>query len=271
MSSQVLRYANTGVATISTANDNLNGTGTLGTILAANNSSEGFVGTMIDSITIKATQSTTEGMVRLFIYNGAVSRLYREIYIPAIIQTSVVGAFRASFQERLYLKPGEELRAATQNGESFNIVANGSDRINCECITGGCNKSFQFNAHTGAVAISTANPNLNGSGTLGTVLTAPSGSLVAGAQIYSVIVKAAQSTSQGMVRLFVYNGTSNFLIREIPIPATTQTGFEPAYRAVITLNMFLAPSYALKASTENAEIFNIVTFATDATNCDCPA
>ena len=54
--------ANTGFATVATANSGLDGKGTLATVLtgAAN-------GTMVKSVIVKAIAPTLQGMVRLFI------------------------------------------------------------------------------------------------------------------------------------------------------------------------------------------------------------
>ena len=72
-------------------------------------------------------------------------------------------------------------------------------------------KETKYTANTAMVTISTANPNLDGSGTLGTLLTgADNGTLVK-----TITVKAAGNTSGGMVRVFASNGANNRIIAEI--------------------------------------------------------
>jgi len=71
----------------------------------------------------------------------------------------------------------------------------------CECnkSMNGSNDYSLLTANTGIVTISVANPNLNGTGTLVTLITgAENGTIVK-----SVIVKAAMPVTTGMVRLFV--------------------------------------------------------------------
>lgn len=83
----------------------------------------------------------------------------------------------------------------------------------------------QYTANTGCVTISTANSNLDGTGTLGTVLTGASN----GTLIKSIIVKAQTNTTQGMIRLFVNGGGATELIAEIEVPAVTKSSTDPSY------------------------------------------
>ncbi|MBI4645565.1 MAG: hypothetical protein HY738_02960 [Bacteroidia bacterium] len=76
--------ANTGLAIISTANSNLDGSGTIADLITAAN-----YGTLIKRITIKAQGTTTQGMVRIFHRDaGGTTWLMREVEIPAITQSS---------------------------------------------------------------------------------------------------------------------------------------------------------------------------------------
>jgi len=118
----------------------------------------------------------------------------------------------------------------------------------------------QYTANTGMVTISTANSNLDGTGTLGTVLTGASN----GTLVKQVVVKCTGNTSQGMVRLFIYDGSANTrLIEEIPIPAVTKSDTDNTFEYVLQCNYFLKSGYVLKASTENADSFNIIANAAD--------
>lgn len=112
----------------------------------------------------------------------------------------------------------------------------------------------QYTANTGMVVISTANGERDGSGTLGTVLTAAS----SGTFIKTITVKAQVTTTHGMVRLFAYDGTNTKLIREIEIPATTKSATDPAFEITVPLDFHLVASGILKASTQNAETFNVI-------------
>lgn len=267
MCTRRLKYANTGLVNIATANPNLDGTGVLGSVLIA--PGLGYAGTSINAITIKATGNTTEGMVRLFVFDGVNYFLWKEVYIPENTQTGVVQAFQISVYDELNLNPGETLYASTENAESFNIYANGIDSQNCDCSDECACSDMLTVAHTGLRNISTANSNLNGTGAIGVVLAAPAGPTLFGTQIPTINIKAAQTTTQGMIRLFIDNGIAKFLIWEVPIPGCTQTGVEPTYRTQCFAGIDLEPGYSLCASTQNAESFNVICFALDLTNCSC--
>lgn len=112
----------------------------------------------------------------------------------------------------------------------------------------------QYTANTGMVAISTANTNLDGTGTLGTVLTGASN----GTLIKSIIIKSTTNTTAGMVRLFVTGGGNTRLLMEIPVPAINKAAINATFETKIDLNFTLQSGYIIKASTQNAETFNII-------------
>ena len=117
----------------------------------------------------------------------------------------------------------------------------------------------------GAVVISTANTNRNGTGTIDTVFTAGAN----GSRIDSIDVQATATVTAGMIRLFIHNGTSAFLFAEVPVSASTPSGTVPAYSAQFTPNttavlpIVIPTGYSLRASTNNAESFNIIAFGGD--------
>lgn len=113
--------ANTGTVLISTPNDNLDGTGTLGTLLTAANN-----GALIKTITITAITNTTEGMIRLFIYDGSsVTNLIDEFQIPPSIKSGTYPSYTISFDVNYNLKKDYVLKVSTQKAESFIIIAEG--------------------------------------------------------------------------------------------------------------------------------------------------
>ncbi len=118
--------ANIGAVAIATANANRDGTGTIGTVLTA-----GANGTRIHKITIKATTTTTAGMVRIYIYTGAVYYLYMEIPVLAVTPSATVAAFEFTLyltgESAVVLPTGYSLRASTEKAENFNIIAEGGD------------------------------------------------------------------------------------------------------------------------------------------------
>lgn len=110
-----------------------------------------------------------------------------------------------------------------------------------------------------AVAILTANTNRDGTGTIGTVLTAGSN----GSEIESIDIVAAGTTTAGVVRLFVHNGSTAFLWREVLIGAITPSTSLAAFSRTITRRVSLPSGWSLRASTHNAETFNIHAFGYD--------
>ena len=102
------------------------------------------------------------------------------------------------------------------------------------------------------VAISTANTNRDGTtGTYGTVMTAGS----SGSRVDRIKISATGTTTAGMVRLFL--GAA--LIKEIPVIAITPSATQPAWSVDVVFDngLIMQASAVLKASTHNAEAFNV--------------
>lgn len=123
------RFADTpfcDMATISTANTNRDGTGTIGTIHTA-----GTNGSLINRIIVEATGTTTAGIVRLFIYTGSSYFLWKEVLVSATTPSGTVAAFTSEldstdFGTDFMLPSGYSIRASTHNAESFNIIVLGA-------------------------------------------------------------------------------------------------------------------------------------------------
>ena len=107
-------------------------------------------------------------------------------------------------------------------------------------------------AKSPTVTISTANTNRDGAtGTYGTLMTAGA----SGSRVDRINLTATGTTTAGMVRLFV--GTA--LIKEVPVLAITPSATQPAFSADVVFDsgLILQASAVLKASTHNAESFNL--------------
>lgn len=258
MAAETQYTANTGTVVISTANSNLDGTGTLGLVLSAASN-----GTLIKTITVKSQVSTTQGMVRLFIYDGTNTRLIQEIEVPANTKSATNPAFEYTWNCDIKLKSGYRIYASTQNAETFNVIAEGLDWAYYSASVRP--ESTNFTANTGMAVISTANSNLDGTGTTATILTAgSSGSGWKGCRVESINIKAIVTTTTGMVRLYIYDGTNTRLIKEVFIPSVTKSATEPAFETKLSLGNFqLQAGYSLKASTQNAESFSIIVEGND--------
>ncbi|OJW96329.1 MAG: hypothetical protein BGO70_01200 [Bacteroidetes bacterium 43-93] len=90
-------------------------------------------GTVINSVTIKATGNTQQGMVRLFIDNGVNKFLLVEVMIPASVQTSVEPAFGIELTGPIKLTANYVLYASTEQSDSFVVTATGVIWENCTC------------------------------------------------------------------------------------------------------------------------------------------
>jgi hypothetical protein len=273
MAAETQYTANTGMAVISTANSGLDGSGTLGTVLTA-----GSNGTLVKSVTIKAQVSTTQGMVRLFIYDGTNTRLVSEIEVPAITKSSEDPSFECYLETDFSLKSGEVLKASTQNAESFNVIAEGLDWA--YYATSVRSESTNYTATMGGNSgggtpvipnINSANTALDGTGTLGTNIWSALDAGVAasgwnGCSISSITIKATGNTTAGMVRLFINDGTNTRLLTEVPVRATTQSSVVRSFSFRVNFNgngFMLKAGYKIYATTEKSEGFNIVVEAAD--------
>jgi len=124
----------------------------------------------------------------------------------------------------------------------------------------------------GGVTISTANANRDGTGTLGTVMTGATRNtsanppLTGGSRIDGLAFAARGTTTAGMIRLFIHDGTSNRLFAEIPVQAVTPSATVAAWSARATpetadfMPIVLGDGQTLKASTEKAESFDVIPF-----------
>jgi hypothetical protein len=110
-------------ATISVANTNRDGTGTIVNLFTA-----GAGGSRVERITICATGTTTAGMIRFFLYDGTNFDLWREVSVTAITPSGTVIAYYFQISNLAFiLSSGKSLRVATNNAETFKIIAEGGD------------------------------------------------------------------------------------------------------------------------------------------------
>lgn len=257
-----LLTANTGVAKLQAANPNLDGTGNLETLITA-----GANGTIVKSISIKALTPNVTGNVRLFIKKTD-TVLYKEIPItitPTLSATPTPTPLMAMYETKLVgdlkLEAGTSLVASTQVRQQFTIVTEGLDWDYPNPLPTDCCNFKQTEAITGASIIKTANANLDGTGTIVSVLTAPSSATSNGTFVKNITIKALQSTSiNGAVRVFLSTdgGNTFYLMREILVPQTEQSAYVPSYKQIVALDMNIQPDAVIGVSTQLDEAFGIV-------------
>ena len=106
-----------------------------------------------------------------------------------------------------------------------------------------------------SAVLSVANTNRDGTGTLVDVVTGPANGCI----IEEVTVAATGTTTAGMVRVFIYDGTNTRLERELTVEAITPSGsirsFQKSFRPT---GLKLTTGQKLQMSTNNAETFHVV-------------
>jgi hypothetical protein len=100
-------------------------------------------------------------------------------------------------------------------------------------VAGNTSPIFALTPNLGSLAgarISTANTNRDGTGTLGTVCTGGTN----GTRVSRVTVKGTVTTTAGMVRLFISDGTNTRLWKEIPVAAITASASVAAFEYILS-------------------------------------
>ena len=112
--------------------------------------------------------------------------------------------------------------------------------------------------------VSAANTNRDGTGTIATILTAGA----SGSRIDRVRIQATGTTTAGVVRLYIHDGTNARLLSEHIVPAITPSTTVEAFSVDLDLvalgRVILLPNlFSLRASTQIAETFNIFVYGGD--------
>lgn len=113
-------------------------------------------------------------------------------------------------------------------------------------------------------SLATANTNRDGSGTIPTLYTAGTN----GSRIDHVDIQAYGTTTAGVIRLYIHDGSTAFLWKEILVTATTPSTTVAAWSYTLDCSQpqnicFLPNGYSLRASTHNAENFRVMSFGGD--------
>lgn len=123
--------------------------------------------------------------------------------------------------------------------------------------------NFFSTPRTAVATIATANALRTGAGTIDTIITGAA----TGTRVDDIEITAVAATTAGVVRLWLHDGTTAFLLREILVQAITPSASVAVWSYRITdLGLILASaSWSLRASTDNGDDFNLaVTRAGDA-------
>jgi hypothetical protein len=106
--------------------------------------------------------------------------------------------------------------------------------------------------------VSAANANLDGSGTLVDIVAVQAAAL----KVETIKVKALVTTTAGMIRIYLHDGSSTRLWRELPVAAITKSASVASFEGSIDCSrpedlLVLPVGWKLQASTERAEAHNI--------------
>ena len=120
--------------------------------------------------------------------------------------------------------------------------------------------NFASTVRASAVVISTADTSRTAPTNVGTVFTAGA----SGSRIDEVSISATGTTTAGVVRLFIYNGTTYYLLQEILVSAITPSTTLAVFSYDATFNNLMLPSgSSLRVTTNNAESFSVIAFGGD--------
>ena len=120
---------------------------------------------------------------------------------------------------------------------------------------------FAVTPRIGAVNVATANTNRDGSGTVATLITGAS----TGTRIAEIVVKARVTTTAGMVRAYLYDGTTYRFLDEYSIAAATVSASVQGTRVSTTYTNLILPSasWSIVVSTHNAESIDVIALGAD--------
>lgn len=117
------------------------------------------------------------------------------------------------------------------------------------------NAQYASAPRAASAVLSAANTARDGTGTIVTVLTAGAN----GSRIDDITVVATGTVTAGVVRLFLHDGTNARLLREVMVTATTpSTSVETFTVRLTNLGICIPTGWSLRASTHNAESFNVI-------------
>lgn len=114
---------------------------------------------------------------------------------------------------------------------------------------------YASTVQTAQAQISTANTNRNGTGTIVSVISGAS----SGTRVDDISIVATGTTTAGVVRLFISDGTNIRLWQEILVAAITPSTTVAVWSATLLNQALLLKSgWSLQAATNNAETFNVI-------------
>lgn len=129
---------------------------------------------------------------------------------------------------------------------------------------------FAATPKIGVGTLSLANTARDGTGTLGTTIINVLSAGTNGTRLQRIAVNATATTTAGMVRFYLHDGTTSHLFLEVPVAAITPGGTVQSFSYSATevtnpemLPLVIPSGYSIRASTHNAEAFRATVSAAD--------
>ncbi|MFY9309157.1 MAG: hypothetical protein WAQ28_08950 [Bacteroidia bacterium] len=106
--------------TVSTANPNRNGTGTIVPIITGGGPQD--LGTIVKRIIIKSLVNTSSGMIRFYLNWGVTPDLFLEIPVTAVTKSSIDNSYSYTIDLNFLLPLDLSLEVSTENAQSFIVT-----------------------------------------------------------------------------------------------------------------------------------------------------
>lgn len=121
--------------------------------------------------------------------------------------------------------------------------------------------AFAVTPRLASVNVATANTNRDGTGTVATLITGAS----TGTRIAEIVIQARATTTAGMVRIFLYDGTTYRFFDEVSVAAATVSASVKGTRVSTLYNNLVLPSasWSIVVSTHNAESIDVTALGAD--------
>lgn len=121
--------------------------------------------------------------------------------------------------------------------------------------------AFAVTPRIASVNVATANTNRDGTGTVATLITGAS----TGTRVAEIVIQARVTTTAGMVRIFLHDGTTFYAFDEVSVAAATVSASVKGTRVSTTYNNLVLPSasWSVRVSTHNAESIDVTALGAD--------
>jgi hypothetical protein len=121
--------------------------------------------------------------------------------------------------------------------------------------------AFAVTPRIGSVAIATAETSLASPTNFGTLITA----VAAGTRVAEIVVKAAATTAASIVRVFLHDGTTYWLLDEIVVAAATSSNTGATTRVSVLYQNLVLPnaSWSIRVTTSIAQATHVTALGAD--------